>query len=84
MLVLHLPWQETVSAFVHWLVLGFVIAYVSLPVKPWLKGMIIGVLSALPIAILVSGQGAQAVAPIMTSSVILGAAVGWATDRFCR
>ena len=83
MLIMELPWRETGSAFIHWLGLGFIITHVSLSTAPWLKGVIIAVLAAIPILILISGQGFEAMGPIMVSSVILGAGVGWATGRWC-
>ena len=70
------------SAFTHWLVLGLVIPFVDWNVDPWLKGLIIGELSALPILIIVSKQDKKAVIPIIGMSAILGIGVGMAGAYF--
>jgi len=40
MMIQGLDIYSDVSAFVFWLVMGFIISNVSLPIKNWLKGMI--------------------------------------------
>jgi len=73
-----------ISAFVHWVVLGVLIAYIQVPMPPWLKGVTVAVLSSLPIAILVSENDPKSIVPILIMSVILGAAVGFATFRYAK
>lgn len=70
------------SAFAHWVVLGFIISYIELPVSPWLKGLIVGAISSIPILILVSEEDKKAIPPILIMSIILGAAVGIASAKF--
>ena len=70
------------SAFTHWVVLGFIISYVELPVAPWLKGLIIGVVLSIPVLIIVSEKDKKSILPILTMSVILGILVGIASVKF--
>ncbi|MBI4721419.1 MAG: hypothetical protein HY769_00160 [Candidatus Stahlbacteria bacterium] len=73
-----------ISAFVHWVILGIVISYIEMPLVPWLKGIIISVLSALPIVILVSKEDPKSIIPILAMSIILGAGVGIVTAKFAN
>lgn len=70
------------SAFVHWVIMGIIISYVQLPLSPWLKGLVIAELSALPVVILVAKEDPIAIAPILIMSAILGIVVGVATSKF--
>lgn len=71
-----------VSAFVQWIVLGLIIPYVNWDMQPWIKGLVIAELAALPIMILVFAQEPKSVIPMIIFSAILGALVGIAGDRF--
>ncbi|MDP3479458.1 MAG: hypothetical protein Q8R88_06780 [Desulfoprunum sp.] len=71
-----------VSAFVHWVVLGLIIPYVNWDIQPWLKGLVIAELSAIPMMILVYPQDSKALIPMAIFSAILGAGVGLAGARF--
>jgi hypothetical protein len=75
-------WHEMAVPFVHWLMLGVLIAYVQMPVHPALKGTIVAVMTTLPILISYSQTKPGAVLPILGISVVLGAVVGWLTHRF--
>ncbi|MHB1689009.1 MAG: hypothetical protein ACYCVH_16780 [Ignavibacteriaceae bacterium] len=82
MMIQKLDKYSTLSAFVQWVVLGFLISYVQIPVASWLKGVIIAEMAALPIAILVFKSDPKSVIPILIMSAILGAIVGIATAIF--
>ncbi len=71
-----------ISAFCHWVVLGLLIPYVNWDIQPWLKGLIVAVLTAIPIMLIVLPQDPKALIPILISSVILGAGIGIAGARF--
>jgi hypothetical protein len=71
-----------VSAFLHWVLLGFVIAYLALPVPHWAKGLIVGLAAAIPVLALVIGDEPNAVVPIVLFSALLGVGVGAATGRW--
>jgi hypothetical protein len=81
MLLRKAAWQDIAVAFVHWQMLGVLIAYVQMPVHPALKGSIVGVMTTLPILISYSQTKPGAVLPILGISIVLGAAVGWLTHR---
>jgi hypothetical protein len=74
--------EAIVSAFLHWVFLGFVITYLVLPVRYWMKGLLVGLAAAVPVVALVSGEDPKALVPIFAFSAVLGAAVGAATGRW--
>jgi hypothetical protein len=82
MLLRKAPWHEVAVPFTHWLMLGVLIAYVQMPLHPALKGAIVAVMTTLPTLISYSQTKPGAVLPILGISIILGAAVGWLTQRF--
>ena len=65
------------GAFFARFALGFFAANVLLPLHPILSGVIVGVLTSLPDAIIT-----KAYAPIMATGVIFGAIAGWVVGRF--
>ena len=64
------------SAFIHWVVLGLIIPFVHWDLDPWLKGLIIGVLTTVPVMIIVSTNDKKALIPMTLFSALLGAGVG--------
>jgi hypothetical protein len=84
MLAQKLGLHACASAFVHWVVLGVLIAYIQMPMPPWVKGITVAVLSCLPVVILVSENDPKATIPILLMSVVVGAAVGSATFRYAK
>lgn len=70
------------SAFFHWVVLGLLIPFVAWDIAPWLKGLIIAELSAVPILLIVAPDDKKAVIPITVMSAVLGAGVGLAGAYF--
>ncbi len=63
------------SAFTHWVALGLIIPFVHWDMQPWLKGLIIGELTAIPIMIIVSKIDKKSLIPISIFSAILGIGV---------
>ena len=85
--IIPMIWQKmdkyaNLSAFTHWVALGLIIPYVAWNMAPWLKGLIIAELTALPILLIVAPQDKKAVMPIVIMSGLLGAGVGWAGAYF--
>ena len=70
------------SAFFHWVFLGLIIPFVSWDMVPWLKGLIIAELSAIPILLIVAPKDKKAIVPIVVMSAILGMGVGLAGKYF--
>lgn len=84
MIIQRIDKSACISAFVQWIVLGLIIPYVNWDMQPWLKGLIIAELVALPIMILVFVKEPKSVIPIIVFSAILGIAVGLAGARFIK
>ncbi len=72
------------SAFVHWVVLGLIIPFVNWEIAAWLKGLIIGELTLLPILIIVSQNEKKAYIPMILFSGILGIGVAVAGSIFIK
>src|SRR3954471_3258121 len=64
------------GAFCSRFALGFFAATVRLPVSPIVSGVIVGVLTSAPDAIIT-----KAYAPIMATGVVFGAIAGWIAGR---
>ena len=82
MIIQKMDKYANLSAFFHWVVLGLIIPFVSWPIAPWLKGLIIAEISAIPILLMVSPKDKKAVIPITVMSAILGTAIGIAGKVF--
>ena len=74
--------RANLSAFFHWVVLGLIIPFVSWDIAPWLKGLIIAELTAVPILFIVVEEDKKAIIPITVMSAVLGICVGIAGAHF--
>jgi hypothetical protein len=81
MIAQSLAWNANLSAFLHWVFLGIIIAYIEFGVKGWLKGLIIALASAIPFVLI---TGVDSVIPIVLMSAVLGVLVGIATEKFAK
>ena len=72
MVLKKLDKYSNLSAFIHWVVLGLIIPFVDWGIAPWLKGLILGELLALPVMILLYPKDKTALLPITISSALLG------------
>jgi Mn2+/Fe2+ NRAMP family transporter len=84
MLIQKLDKRANWSAFIHWVVLGLIIPFVSWKIDPWLKGLIIGELAAIPIILIVAKEDKKAMIPILIFSAILGIGVAIAGAYFIQ
>ena len=82
MIIKKLDKFSNLSAFVHWVVLGLIIPFVDWGIAPWLKGLILGELLALPIMILLYPKDKPALLPITVSSALLGMGIAIAGAAF--
>ena len=82
MIIMKLEKVANISAFVHYFILGLIIPFVNWDIEPWIKGIIISFLSALPIMIIVYPKDKKAIIPMIIFAIILGAGIGLAGDRF--
>lgn len=81
MIAQHLAWNANLSAFLHWVCLGVIIAYVDFRIKGWLKGLILAEITAIPFVLI---AGVDTVLPILGMSALLGILVGYFTEKFAR
>lgn len=82
MLIQKLDKYACASAFVHWIIMGVIISYIDLPMSPWLKGLVVAEISAIPVLILVAKEEPVSIIPIVVMSAILGVIVGISTAKF--
>jgi hypothetical protein len=82
MIIMKLDKVSSISAFVHYFVLGLIIPFVNWDLSPWLSGAIISFLSALPIMIIVFPKDKKALVPMIVFSIVLGAGIGIAGAKF--
>ncbi len=82
MIIMKLEKEASISAFIHYFVLGLIIPFVSWEMAPWLKGMIIALLSSVPVMIIVYPKDKKAVIPMILFSMVLGAGIGIAGVKF--
>lgn len=82
MIIKKLDKFSNLSAFSHWVILGLIIPFVDWNVEPWVKGLILGVLSAIPIMIMVYPKDKKALIPMIIFSAILGIGVAIAGAKF--
>lgn len=84
MLAQHLSIYACLSAWVHWVVLGVIITYVRIPLSPYIKGIVLAQMTALPIVLLIIETDPFSAVPIFIMSCFLGACVGKATAVWAK
>ena len=72
----------TMAGYTFWMVIGFIVAHVSLPMKDWLKGLVIAVLLSIPGIMLISVVDPRSVLPMIIITVLLGPIVGHLTGKY--
>jgi len=78
MIIRKLDSESSLSAFVHYFVLGLIIPFVRWNLPPWLSGICISLLMALPVMIIVYRKDRKAILPMVLFSILLGAGIGLA------
>lgn len=81
MLIQGLDLYSVASAFFHWVITGFLIFHVQIELRGWLKGLIVGEITAVPVLILILQKDPYSVIPIIISSAVLGSIVGLWAER---
>lgn len=84
MIIQRLDKYACISAAIQWIALGLIIPFVNWDMQPWLKGLLIAELTALPIIVLVFAKEPKSIIPIVIFSAILGIAVGLAGSKFIK
>ncbi|MBU0661886.1 hypothetical protein KKH30_00060 [Candidatus Micrarchaeota archaeon] len=82
MLLQGLSWDANISAFLFWIVSGFLISTSSLKINSALKGVLISVLVLIPVAVIVGWQDPASLVPMGIMTPILGGLLGYFIGRF--
>jgi hypothetical protein len=82
MIIQKLDKISCMSAFFHYFVLGLIIPFVNWDLAPWLKGMIISLLVAIPVMIIVYSEDKKAIVPMTLFAIVLGTGIGIAGAKF--
>jgi len=78
----NLTWDANLSAFTMWVVIGFFIAVVKLPMPSPFQGILTAFLCLAPAAFLIGWKEPFALVPIAAMTTILGAGLGYVIRRF--
>jgi len=84
MIMMGLSWDADLSAFSLWVVSGLLIAATDLPVRGWLKGLIISFLVLLPCAILMGAKEPASLVPIGAMTLVLGSCLGHCIEKYAE
>lgn len=76
MIIKKLNKRATISAFLHYFALGLIIPFVNWGIPPWITGVVISVLTSIPIMIIVYPEDKKAIVPMIVFPLILGAGIG--------
>jgi len=82
MVIQRLTWDANISAFLMWVVIGFILSITELKMNSILKGILISYLVLLPAAILIGWKEPVSLVPILMMTTILGGALGYSFHRF--
>ena len=84
MFIQKLDKYSIISAFLQWVVVGFVIFHIQFGIEGWIKGLIAALLLAVPIVILVMKTDMKSAIPILGMSAVLGSMVGFISGRLIK
>jgi hypothetical protein len=84
MVLQDLTWDANISAFIMWVVIGFLLSVTDIKLNSILKGIFISFLVLVPAAILIGWNEPTALIPIVIMTTILGGLLGFAVNRFAR
>jgi len=84
MVFLATPWQSVAAILLHWLALSVVIAYARMPLESWATGMLVAVLTSLPLGILLHPASAGGVLQSLGIALVLGGLLGYTAERLVR
>ncbi len=82
MVFVGLTWDANLSAFFHWVVVGFLIATVDIKMRGVLKGIFISVITLVPLAFLVWWKDGSSIIPMTASTIVYGVILGFFIDKY--
>jgi len=77
-------WDANISAFLLWVVVGFMIATSNLKLPAVLKGITISFLCLLPSVLIIGWKEPISLIPVFAMTLILGALVGFTFDKLVK
>ena len=84
MVVQGLTWDANLSAFLLWVVSGFMLATSTLKLQPILKGIVIAFLCLLPSVFIIGWNDPISLLPIAIMTLILGALLGFSYGKLAK
>jgi len=82
MVMQKITWDANLSAFFHWVIVGFFIATTSLKINGALRGLFISAITLLPIAFLVWWNDMSSIIPMGISTIVFGLVLGFLIDKY--
>jgi len=82
MLLQKLTWDANLSAFLMWVIAGFLISTNGLRINGVIKGILVSFLLLIPCAILIGWHQPITLLPIFIMTLILGSLLGFAIQKF--
>ena len=82
MIIQKLTWDANLSAFFHWIIVGFFIATINIKIRGILKGLLISIITLIPIAFLVWWNDTSSIIPMSISTIIYGIVLGFLIDKY--
>jgi hypothetical protein len=84
MLLQKLSWDADLSAFIMWLVVGFLVSVIDLKINPIQKGLLVSFAVLLPSAVLIGAKEPFSLIPIGIMTLVLGSLVGFMVEKYCK
>lgn len=81
MIFQKLTWDANISAFIMWVVVGFFLSISNIKIAGFLKGILFSFLILLPTAVIIGWKEPFSLVPIGIMTLILGALLGFATEK---
>ncbi len=78
---LGMGWHGCIATLLHWFGVSLLLTYASLPLTGAVSGMIIALLTGIPLVILIAETAVTAIIPLLISSLVLGCVLGYMTER---
>ncbi|OGC24753.1 hypothetical protein A3J90_06000 [candidate division WOR-1 bacterium RIFOXYC2_FULL_37_10] len=80
MLIMKLPWNANLAAFLTWVIAAFFIATSNIALNSIAKGVLVSFLLVLPVLPIINGGFTQRI-PIIIMTLILGSLLGYFIGR---
>lgn len=81
MVFMGASWQGSLATLLHWLTMGILVTYIRLPFTGWLSGMILALMTGIPLAIQASAAESMPVLHLLSSALILGGLLGLIAEK---